>query len=84
MSRRLDGILLGGTFGKYQQPKSRVRDTTTSFDEEMSNIELISPALTTLMGPELLVKVSRPAGVLWISSAGPVFIRLLLNNDGTD
>ena len=30
------------------------------------------------------MKVSRPAGVLWISSAGPVVNLLLLNNDRGD
>ena len=37
--------------------------------------------LTTSTGLELVVKVSRPAGVLWISSAGPIVILLLLNNN---
>ena len=37
----------------------------------MRECQILDFNLTTSTGPELLAKVSRPAGVLWISSAGP-------------
>ena len=46
--------------------------------------QILNFTLTTSAGPELLVKVSRPGGVLWISSAGLVVILSLLNNDRRD
>ena len=61
---------------------TRVRITTTSFGERMSNIEFQANDVNGTGACSQ--KVSRPAGVLWISSAGPVVILLLLNNDRRD
>ena len=50
----------------------------------VSECQILNFTLTTPTGLELVVKVSCPAGVLWISSVGPVVILLLLNNDRRD
>ena len=50
----------------------------------MRECQISNFTLTKSAGLEVVVKVSRPAGVLWISSAGSVVILLLLNNDRRD
>ena len=50
----------------------------------MREYQILNLTLMTSLILGLLVKVSRPAGVLWTNSTGSVIIPLLLNNDRRD